>query len=297
MSFCPQCGSQLKPGSRFCGSCGENIKTVLPEVQLTSASGNSEPSTMTSPQLQAVNLPFTMKNSQRRIVNLWIILMFVFIFLIFLPSIIGLDGMDGGFALGFVSFFMVIMSIVVILIYRSRAKQLDNILAGEGRIAVWKYSPDEWERFTRIDFEEEKKAKKFLFTLVSVICVVVGIILWIAIEDILIMFISLGIIPVVAVPAFLAPRMRFKKLKNSEGKALISENGVIVGKMFHLWVKLGARLDQVMLITDEHPPILEFHYSMPTRTGRQEEVARVPVPGNKTEEAARIVEHFSLSEQ
>lgn len=297
MSFCPHCGSQLKPGARFCVSCGENINTVQPDDPSQRTSGNSKPFLMVSPPLQAVNLPFTMKNSQQRIVNLWIILMLVFIFLIFLPSIIGLDGMDGGFALGFVSFFMVIMSIVVIFIYRSRAKQLDNILAGEGRIAVWKYAPDEWERFTRIDFEEEKKAKKFLFTLVSVICVVVGIILWIAIEDILIMFISLGIIPVVAVPAFLAPRMRFKKLKNSEGKALISENGVIVGKMFHLWVKLGARLDQVVLVTDEQPPILEFHYSMPTRTGRQEEVARVPVPGNKMEEAARIVEHFSLSEQ
>ncbi len=294
MSFCPQCGSQIKPGSRFCGSCGENIKTVLPDVQLPRASGNSEPSTLVSPPLQAANLPFTMKNSQRRIVNLWIILMFVFIFLIFLPSIISLDGMDGGFAIGFVSFFMVITSIVVILIYRSRAKQLDNILAGEGRIAVWKYSPEEWERFCEIDFDEERKAKKFLFILVSVICVIVGIILWIAMEDILIMFISLGIIPVVAVPAFLAPRMRYKKLKTSEGKALISEKGVIVGKMFHLWVKLGARLDQVILVTDEQPPILEFHYSMPTRNGRQDEVARVPVPKGRMDEAIKIAGEFQI---
>lgn len=291
MSFCIKCGNQLKPNARFCGSCGapfesEQEYTSLFNTMKTAVSEGLD-------QSQFSTSDFTMKNSQRRIVNLWIILMFVFIFLIFLPSIIGLDGMDGGFALGFVSFFMVIMSVVVILIYRSRAKQLDSILAGEGRIAVWKYSPEEWERFTTIDFEEEKKAKNFLFKLVSVICVVVGILLWIAVEDVLIMYISLGIIPLVAIPAYLAPRMRYKKLKNSEGKALISEKGVIVGKMFHLWVKLGARLDQVVLVTDEQPPILEFHYSMPTRTGRQEEVARVPVPYGKMEEAERIGNYFA----
>lgn len=291
MNFCANCGSQLKPDARFCGSCGtpsdmQHEHSSLLHSMETVVSQNVEKYPFSTSE-------FTMKNSQRRIVNLWIILLFVFIFLIFLPSIIGLDGMDGGFAISFISVFLVISSLIVILIYRSRAKQLDSILAGEGRIAVWKYSPEEWERFTTIDFVEEKKAKNFLFKLVSVICVIVGIILWIVIQDVLIMFISLCIIPVVAIPAFLAPRMRYKKLKNSEGKALISEKGVIVGKMFHLWVKLGARLDQVVLVTDEQPPILEFHYSMPKRTGRQVEVARVPVPYGKMEEAEQIGNYFA----
>ena len=294
MNFCPKCGNQLKPDARFCGSCGENI---IPAQQSapTFHSADRTPKVV-SPVFTRSGQEFSMPNTQQRIVNLWLILGAVFMFCIFLPSIIGLDGFDGGFAMSFFAGFLVIMSIIVIFIYRSRAKQLGKILAGEGRIAVWKYSPGEWERFCEIDFEEEKKAKKFLFILVSVICVVVGIILWIAMEDVLIMFISLGIIPVVAIPAFLAPRMRYRKLKNSEGKALISENGVIVGKMFHLWVKLGARLDQVILVTDEQPPILEFHYSMPTRNGRQEEVARVPVPSANREDALRIVDHFQIKE-
>jgi uncharacterized membrane protein YvbJ len=45
MSFCPQCGSQFKPNTRFCGSCGtpiepqeeyaplvKTMKTVLPKA-------------------------------------------------------------------------------------------------------------------------------------------------------------------------------------------------------------------------------------------------------------------------
>lgn len=290
MNFCTKCGTPLKSDARFCGSCGAiiNQPAVSPALPGQMNSGFNTG----SGNAGFTNDSFSMKNSQRRIVNLWLVLMAIFIFLIFLPSIIGLDGMNGGFALSFVSGFMVIMSIIVILIYRSRAKQLDGIIAGEGRIAVWKYAPDEWERFINIDFEEERKAKKMLFFLVSGICVVIGIILLLVVKDVLILLISLAIIPVVAIPAFLAPRMRYNKLKNSEAKVLIAEKGVIVGRMFHLWVKLGARLDQVSLVTDEYPPILEFHYSMPTRNGRQEEVARVPVPSGKMDEAERIGEHL-----
>lgn len=291
MKFCPQCGNQLKPETRFCGSCGAPIQTQQENTSLF----NTMKTVVTEgrEQNQFSTSEFTMKNSQRRIVNLWWILLVVFLFLVFLPSIIGLDGFDGGFAISFISGFLVIMSLIVILIYRSRANQLDKILSGVGRIAVWKYMPEEWNRFVTIDFEEEKKTKKFLFILISVISIVIGIILWIALEDILVFFISLGIIPLVAIPAYLAPRMRYNKLRHSEGKALIANNGVIIGKMFHLWVKLGARLDQVVLITDENPPILEFHYSMPTRTGRQEEVARLPVPSGKMAEAERIGTYFA----
>jgi hypothetical protein len=283
MNFCPKCGNQLKPNASFCGSCGENIFPVQQDVfeqgisKVFSTSG----------------MEFKMPNTQQRIVNLWLILMAVFTFIVFLPSIIGLDGMDGGFAMSFVSGFMVIICIIVILVYRSRAKQLDKILSGEGRIAVWKYTPEEWMRFIAVDFAAEKKAKKMLFILVSAISVIVGIILMIVIKDILILFITLGIIPLVSIPAFLAPRMRYRKLQQSESKALIAENGVIVGKMFHLWVQMGARLDSILIDMESDPKIIEFSYSIPTRNGRQEEVARVPIPKVKMDEAMTIVEHFN----
>jgi hypothetical protein len=119
----------------------------------------------------------------------------------------------------------------------------------------------------------------------------------IILEDPLLLLIASGIIPIVAIPAFWAPRYRFNKLKNSEPKILIAEKGVIVGKMFHVWVKLGARLDQVILNTEKIPVLIEFTYSMRTRNGRQEQVARVPVPQRKIKEAYRIVEHFQTQGQ
>ncbi len=300
MSFCPKCGNPLKSGARFCSSCGENIspvhQNVPPQVygnNVPPPAFNSVPPPIASPQYTGTHQEFNMKNSQRSIVNLWLILMLVFIFCMFLPSIIGLDGFDGGFFLSFTAGFMVIVSLIVIFIYRSRAKQLSRILSGEGRIAVWQYSQEEWSRFIAIDFEEERKSKKMLFFVVGGIAIVVGIIMTIVLEDPIAFLIAAGIIPIVAIPAFLAPRARHNKLKNSEPKALISEKGVIIGRMFHLWVNLGATLDQVVLITDENPPILEFHYSMPTRHGRQTEVARLPVPAGKMADAEQIGNYLS----
>jgi hypothetical protein len=295
MNFCPKCGNQLKPNASFCGSCGENVNPIQ-NTTTAEISQSSVPDLITT-KIKSSGLDFSMKNSQSRIVNLWLILMAVFLFCVFLPSIVGLDGFDGGFAMSFTAGFMVIMSLVVIFIYRSRARQLNKILKGEGRITVWQYTQDEWMRFIATDFEDERKSKKSLFFIVAAISVVVGILLMISLKDMLALFIALGIIPIVAIPAFLAPRARFNKLKNSEPKALIAEKGVIVGKMFHLWVNLGASLDEVKINSEAEPDMIEFTYSMPTRNGRDVQVARVPVPKGKTEEAIKIADYFNSPEK
>ncbi len=73
MNFCIQCGNQLKPDARFCGKCGENI--TLPSQDISSVNS-------AKPSFKEALVQF-----------------------IFLPSIIGLDGFDGGFAISFVSGF------------------------------------------------------------------------------------------------------------------------------------------------------------------------------------------------
>ena len=232
-------------------------------------------------------------NTQRRIVNQWYLLTLVFLIGVFMPSMFGIDGMDGGYGISFLAGFMAMVGLIVIVVYRSRAKQMDKILKGEGRIALWTYTPEEWMRFVAADFAEEKRTRRNLFIMVAVIALILGVLLTVAVQDALMMFIALGIVSIVAIPALLVPRFRYRKLKRSGAEALIAENGVIVGQMFHLWVKLGASLDRVSFTSDKGVPILEFAYSMPTRNGIQEEVARVPVPAGKMEEAERIVAHFN----
>ena len=56
-----------------------------------------------------------------------------------LASFFTIDGMNGGFALAFVSFFLVISSIVVALLFFTRARAMDAILADPSPLAHWDY--------------------------------------------------------------------------------------------------------------------------------------------------------------
>jgi len=103
MSYCTKCGNHLKSDARFCGKCGENI--TLPSQDISSVNSAKPSFKEALVQFSSSFEEFTMPNSQQRIVNLWLLLGAFFIFLIFLPSIIGLDGFDGGFAISFVSGF------------------------------------------------------------------------------------------------------------------------------------------------------------------------------------------------
>ena len=65
-------------------------------------------------------------NTQRLIVNKWYIITLVFLMCIFLPSILGIEGMDGGYGISFLAGFMVMVGLIVIVIYRVRAKQMER---------------------------------------------------------------------------------------------------------------------------------------------------------------------------
>lgn len=80
-----------------------------------------------------VKLPTT----QRRIVKVWYMITLVFLIGIFVPSLLEIDGMDGGFGISFICGFLVMVGLIVIFIYRARAKQMDKILSGEGKVAYW----------------------------------------------------------------------------------------------------------------------------------------------------------------
>ena len=139
--------------------------------------------------------------------------------------------------------------------------------------------------------------KRNMFLLVAGISVIVGIALAFLVEQpIIIAIIIIGIILLISIPAYLVPRYRFSKLKSSKAEALITENGLIVGKMFHTWIGMGAKLDRVAMNTEAESKMVEFTYSMPARRGRQTEVARVPVPQGKIDEAVAIVSHFNNSQ-
>lgn len=227
-------------------------------------------------------------NMQWRIVRLWVILGLLFLSACFLPSLAGIDGMDGGFAIITICGFLFISSLIVIWIFVHRARQLDKMLYNDNHLAWWEIDKTTWERFIIIDFGEDKNRSKGLFILVSVISIVMGIVLSIIFNDILMLLICLGIIVLLVIPAFTFPWFRkIKKMRNPR-LVIISENSVYVGGSYFNWDILGARLNDVQVDTSNQPVMMRFNMSYPARTGIESYEIRMPVPENKIAEAISI---------
>jgi hypothetical protein len=224
----------------------------------------------------------------------WAIITALAVFAIFVPSIFGIDGMNGGFAISFVSGFLVIIGIIVIVIYSGRARLLNNIFNGKDILAHWTYSPDEWMQYTEKEYKERKQLNKGLAITISVIALITGIIfflvdhkggLWVLLAMVL-------LVAIIAFTAWFTAWYNFRQNKKYIGETYITENALYLNRQLHTWRGLGARLDSVNLTDSKPAHLLKFIYSVPTRTGMQEYQINVPVPTGHEEEAKKVLDHF-----
>lgn len=228
-------------------------------------------------------------NRERKIVRLWIVLTLLFLGGIFVPGLLGIGGMEGGFAIAFICAFLVIMGIIVILVYNQRARRMEKLIQGDQLLASWTYSSEEWRSYADYDFEEDKVTKRSMFRMVAIIALVVGAIMTIILKHIVVPLTILGIIGLIAIPAFIGPKIRHGRNVDSLGKVLISSNAVYLNGAFYSWDMLGARLDHAGIERSSHPHCLVIDYSYPTRTGIQTDTVRIPIPQGKEGEALMVV--------
>lgn len=234
-------------------------------------------------------MPF---NPQRRTAVICWIVTALFVFAIFAPSIFGIDGMNGGYAMSFLSLVAAITSLVVAIMYQGRAAALDRILKGENLLAHWKYTPAEWQSYAEKEYAREKREKRSLFYLVAVISLVVGIGFTIAQPDggWAVLLVLGGLVVLIAFVAFSTTRYNYWMNKKYRGEAYITPDGVYLNRMLHLFRGWGASLEDVSY--NEKEKFLAFQYSTPNRNGRSDYTLRVPVPAGKEEEARHVLANF-----
>ena len=86
------------------------------------------------------------------------------IIIIFIPSITGMDGFDGGFALSVGGGLVAVTGIITAIIYARLANAVDHILQNKNVLAHWTYSPQEWRQYTEKEHLEDAASKRdFLF--------------------------------------------------------------------------------------------------------------------------------------
>jgi len=204
------------------------------------------------------------------------------------PPVARLDGMAGGYALQTLGLFVLIVGVVTWAVYRALAVRFARILRGEGMLAHWTYSEQEWRDYTESEGRERADDLKALYVSVlfiaAIVCGVFGLTHDDAIPVMLLIWLGLAI--VLGATAFVAARQGLWRNRHSHGEAIVSRLGVLLPAEEHFWGILGSRLMDATV--DESPPTLTVTYMAPTRYGVEEYFARVRVPAGQEESAQQV---------
>lgn len=234
-------------------------------------------------------------NHQWRVVRIWTALIVLFLFVCFLPGIVGLDGMDGGFAIITISGMIVVSGLITLAFYIPRARRLDQMLQHDNFLAAWLLSREDWEKYLAHDLSEDRSISYSTYLLITVISLVVGAILVIASGDFLFVIIFLGIIAFLSLPAFIFPVLRNRRKRLSPPLVMIGENAAYVGGSFSNWGSMGASLNASSLDLSVKPAILTLTVIYPTQTGMSEDQVRLPVPEEKLPIIPELLHKLGLS--
>ncbi|MDO8692436.1 MAG: hypothetical protein Q7R39_20900, partial [Dehalococcoidia bacterium] len=192
-------------------------------------------------------------NPARTTSIVWWILTPVFLLLTFFSFTAEIG--DAAFAFAFVSFIMFLTAIIVAVIYGSRARGLDRLLAGEGLLAHWTYQPDEWLRYTETEYQTEKGYKKTLLVIISGFALTFGVLAVIADREsgILVLAVMLALIMITSFTAWFTSWHDHRRNLKYQGGAYISKGGVYLNKQLHLWNQTLAYLGSVEYVEETTP--------------------------------------------
>lgn len=320
--FCSSCGKPAQDDALFCQFCGSrfappdplndiprpniaHIDTPPPPIPKTEKEPKKEPKAepKKEPKVAKVaqNVAFdthNIPNPQSRNARIGLFVSLIGAIGMYLGLSETVDMMEGGGALIFVGFFVVIMGVVVWAIYRKRAAILDEMIQGKNRIAAWYYDSQMWRDYTEREKAERGAQNKatFIIVIVFMVIVCVGMLVVTGFDEASIIVtigmlgfaIFLGIIAVLAV---WLPYRRRAAL--SGGRVLFSSKSIWIEGDFYEWGSVGMRLEGIEYEADEN--LLIVAISAPNRTGRMTQAIYLPVPEGEIDTAQKIVAQLSKS--
>lgn len=231
------------------------------------------------------------ENPLHETVYVWLIITIAAVAMLFIPEILGIEGMNGGFAISFASFFVLIMGIIVVIVYNRLASRLDKILSGENLLVHWTYTPQMWSEYAEKEYGLEKTGTKGLFIVVSAFALFFGILFWmIDPENGIYVFLSmLGLIAIIEFTRLFSTWYYYRQNVKYLGEAYIARDGVYLNRQLHTWNFLTSRIKKVDLQNDKGLLLLSITYWAWTMTFGQEYTVRIPVPPGQEEKAKEIV--------
>lgn len=209
----------------------------------------------------------------------------------------GMDGMSGGYAIMFISFFLIISSFAVAVFFFTRARVMDAILQGKDLFSQWVYPEEETRKSTEREYQEYREANRALLYVVGgfFIIAMLGVIIFGGEAGINTATILLLVLIIICIVSWGAPRLEHKRALNASREAYIAKNGIIYEGAVYPFTSFMMRMDGVRYRnrTDKKPAILGFSFvqlagSFIVRPFQ----INIPVPPGKEENARWIADQL-----
>ena len=212
------------------------------------------------------------------------------------PSLIGISGFDGGFAISFIGIIVAILGVIIAAIYFQQANILNGILRGEGRLAHWTFEPEMWKEYTKKEYVEGIAEKKGLFLVVSAFALFFGVLFWILDNEagFFVFLVMLGLIGLVGFTWQFSAWYYRKNNETGIREAYIARSGVYMNRRLYTWRSSSARLLSTRIENIRGLSVLKFNYTAFTFPAGQTYTVRVPIPVGQEETAKTIVHELDL---
>jgi len=230
------------------------------------------------------------KNTQREIVRIWTWITLFFLAVGAYPIIKQNDFDEISMLLLSLSVFMVIIGLVIVLVYRVRAKRLDELISGTDLLAHWNFTAQEWQAYVAYDYGKRRATMLITFYVIGGMLMTVGIIGVLVTVDYLFLIVCTGITAFVGLLMYTVLAWNKARLTGKPGFVLLSTKSVLLNGVFHNWTSLRARVEKVIHTTEVSPSVITLEYSMPAKNGRTYTEIRIPVPLSQTKQASEIAE-------
>jgi hypothetical protein len=208
-----------------------------------------------------------------------------------------IDGMSGGYAIAFISFFLAVSSVAVSLLFVHRARVIDAILSDPSPLAHWTYPEETARASVEREYGEYRERNKAMFIIIGGMLVLVAFFFMIFVGDggleTGLFLIALTVI--LFIVSRIAPGIERRRAMKASHEAFIThagiiyEGGVYPFRSFLMW-RDGILFREA---AKKMPAMIVFSFSQ--LVGRfivQPFDVAIPVPAGEEDKAIRIVRNF-----